>query len=269
MKIQLTLGDKGVTAEEALEVLKKLICNTEVVIQHTPPVASLLPDNVLLAAAAMSAANPPIVAAVAPAAPIAPGINNPITPVANDYVQGSGLGIDAEGLPWDERIHSSNKKRTAKNIWVERRNVTDETYNAVVAELRGATPASVPTPPPAPAAPVVENPADAFKDVPAYLKPPATTVPQAPVAAVAPPAAPVVPAVPTPPPAPTPARSIGDLITRIQGLFANSTADAQYVTNLQTRVGAQFGITVASITDIQARPDAIQYALDLIAADGK
>ena len=29
-----------------------------------------------------------------------------------------GSGTDAEGLPWDDRIHSSSKKKTAKGLWV-------------------------------------------------------------------------------------------------------------------------------------------------------
>lgn len=189
-------------------------------------------------------------------------------PIVSDYVDGSGLGVDAEGLPWDERIHSSNKKRTAKNIWVARRNVSDETYKAVVAELRGGVPAApvVSTPPAPPVvAPAVENPADAFASIPAHLRPPAA--PAAPLNPIVP-AAPVVPTPPAPPVVAT-AKNIGDLITRIQGLFASGNADQQYIIGLQQRIGTQFGLTVNSIVDIQSRPDAIEYAFQLIAADGK
>lgn len=45
--------------------------------------------------------------------------------------------FDAEGLQWDERIHSSNRKLTAKGVWQRRKNITDEYYNQVKNELLG------------------------------------------------------------------------------------------------------------------------------------
>ena len=38
---------------------------------------------------------------------------------------------DSEGLVWDERIHSSNKKKKADGTWVRRRGVTDEEYETI------------------------------------------------------------------------------------------------------------------------------------------
>lgn len=46
---------------------------------------------------------------------------------------------DKSGLPWDERIHSSNKKLTAKGEWTRRRGVDDITFETVKAELLGCT----------------------------------------------------------------------------------------------------------------------------------
>ena len=46
--------------------------------------------------------------------------------------------LDADGLPWDGRIHSSNHKKTAKGVWARRKNVPDEVYNKVEAELKAA-----------------------------------------------------------------------------------------------------------------------------------
>lgn len=48
----------------------------------------------------------------------------------------SGAELDSDGLPWDERIHSSNKKMTDKGKWVARRNVPDATRASVIAEIR-------------------------------------------------------------------------------------------------------------------------------------
>ena len=45
--------------------------------------------------------------------------------------------FDKEGLQWDERIHSSNRKLTAKGVWQRRKNITDEYYNQIKNELLG------------------------------------------------------------------------------------------------------------------------------------
>lgn len=50
----------------------------------------------------------------------------------------SGEGLDADGLPWDEAIHSGNKKRNADGRWQRRRGVQDAVFDARVAEIRAA-----------------------------------------------------------------------------------------------------------------------------------
>lgn len=79
-------------------------------------------------------------------------------------------GLDAKGLPWDERIHSSSRAINADGTWRYRKNVPDETKRDVEAELRGlvqgpqlteadlppaAPPVPVPPLPPAPPVPTV------------------------------------------------------------------------------------------------------------------
>ena len=63
--------------------------------------------------------------------------------------------IDADGLPWDARIHSSSKKKNADGRWARRRNVLDEYYNKIKNELLGVeepvAPVEAPAPIPAPA----------------------------------------------------------------------------------------------------------------------
>lgn len=44
---------------------------------------------------------------------------------------------DINGIAWDERIHSSSKALNADKTWRRRKNITDEAYNAVMAELKG------------------------------------------------------------------------------------------------------------------------------------
>lgn len=45
------------------------------------------------------------------------------------------VDLDAEGLPWDERIHSSNRQKTAKDVWRAKRNVSPALETQVKAEL--------------------------------------------------------------------------------------------------------------------------------------
>lgn len=63
------------------------------------------------------------------------------TPVA----PASTATLDGDGLPWDERIHSSNKQLTDKGVWRARRNVDAAFKKKIEAELRG-TIAAAPAP---------------------------------------------------------------------------------------------------------------------------
>jgi hypothetical protein len=44
---------------------------------------------------------------------------------------------DKDGLPWDERIHSSSKEINQDGTWRRRRKINDEYYNEIAAELNG------------------------------------------------------------------------------------------------------------------------------------
>lgn len=44
---------------------------------------------------------------------------------------------DKDGLPWDERIHSSNRKMTAKGFWQKRKGLAEGVYDQVKAEILG------------------------------------------------------------------------------------------------------------------------------------
>lgn len=50
----------------------------------------------------------------------------------------NGVQLDKAGLPWDERIHSSNKKLTGKGTWWGRKNLDAGFIASVEAELRAA-----------------------------------------------------------------------------------------------------------------------------------
>ena len=57
--------------------------------------------------------------------------------------------LDADGVPWDERIHSSNKDQTKAGYWQKRRSLPDGLYESVTAELKAAASADLPAGPPA------------------------------------------------------------------------------------------------------------------------
>jgi len=46
-----------------------------------------------------------------------------------------GVVVDADGLPWDQRIHSSNQKKTATGHWQRRRNLEAGVYERVAGEI--------------------------------------------------------------------------------------------------------------------------------------
>ena len=80
-------------------------------------------------------------------------------PVDTDAATGPLPAFDSEGLPWDERIHStpaSISKTSGK--WRARRNVQPLTVSNVVAELRAAGRVNVPMPPAPPVATVIPTP---------------------------------------------------------------------------------------------------------------
>ena len=60
--------------------------------------------------------------------------------------------LDEDGVPWDERIHSGNKKTAAKTgKWMKRRGIDQDIYDEVTKELKAAV--DIPAPPPVPDAP--------------------------------------------------------------------------------------------------------------------
>ena len=94
--------------------------------------------------------------AVAPGASSPAPAPAPVPPAAN----GSTVELDADGLPWDSRIHSDAAvKLSAKGQWKTRKNLAAGYKEQIEAELRAvmgaptATTANVSAPAPAPAAP--------------------------------------------------------------------------------------------------------------------
>lgn len=154
----------------------------------------------------------------------------------------STANTDADGLPWDERIHASTRSTKADGTWTRRRGVSDETYDAVMAELRasvaageaevgadeampGTAGADWATHTHTPLAPEPDSAAQAF--APAIPTPPAASIPAPPVP---------VPAIPAPPTA-SAAPQFHELIKRVTPLQAAGKLDAAGVSSLLGAVG--------------------------------
>lgn len=88
--------------------------------------------------------------ATAPAAPAPAREPQPETPAAEGPAgpepTDTPAETDKDGLPWDERIHSSNHKMTAAGVWQLKRGVDKDLVEQVRAELLGNTVDAGPTP---------------------------------------------------------------------------------------------------------------------------
>lgn len=104
-----------------------------------------------------------------------PGLNEEaepevVTPPAPPASQ-AGIDVDAEGLPWDGRIHATTRTKVADGTWKLRRGVSEELIAMVVNELRQTMglPVSTTSLPPA----LSPAPTQAFAQVPPPPAPPA------------------------------------------------------------------------------------------------
>jgi len=151
--------------------------------------------------------------------------------------------LDKDGLPWDARIHSSNKKMKADGSWTRRRGVDDVEFDRVKAELRGAVFN------PSQAQGLQFTPAAAFEavDTNEIVNP---AVPQF---------APVPVAAPQFAPQPIAAKSaqygLNDIIVKIQTGMQTGKINQEYVQKLIAWVNGQFGLQGVSLVDYAARPD--------------
>ena len=196
------------------------------------------------------AAPPTAPAPTAPAAPI--GSTPPVASLS------SGVELDADGLPWDARIHSGPADKRPKNAdgrWRRARGVDDATVEHVTAELRQVMGAPAPAPTPAAAPTPPAEPIAAPAPVPA-------SPPPAPVAAAPTPA----PAAPAPTPAPAGMESGPAAANPAPSAAPATFADLmKKVTRMQTaglvtvettsQIAASLGLT--GLRDLMNRPDLV------------
>ncbi len=122
-------------------------CLPEVAEKDPEPISRMAAVVDKMLPAAEVAAEPTAAQAFAPAvAPVPP----PPAPEARP----NGIDVDANGLPWDGRIHSSSRAVVADGQWRVKRGVPPELVTSVTAELRAtmglpSIPVqAVPVPPP-------------------------------------------------------------------------------------------------------------------------
>lgn len=179
--------------------------------------------------------------------------------------------VDAEGFPWDARIHASTKTKTKDGKWRRRVGVEVETVEAVQSELAGVMNAT------GPAAPVGEDivPADTLAAINAGTFDGTLTPEQVawldekgisltPSAA---PAAPVAPAAPSAPPLPAAAPSLPPLpaapapspyVQLVQLLTDNiqtGTLTDEWAAQVAAHFGAKDANGVGSLSLVQHNPD--------------
>lgn len=197
-----------------------------------------------------------------------------------DEPTGDTMDFDKEGLPWDERIHSSSHKLTTQGVWARRRNITDEFYNTVKAELLAKWGAAQPvqeveTPvvAPSPYTPVVQAeviapapiPAPAPVAQPAFV--PAAPAP-APVQPVAP-VAPVVAPAPVQAPAPVAQASVYEtLMSKLKFGLDNKLIEANYMIGLLNTVNTTFGTSYQGMFELRDREDVMQFVINELAKKG-
>lgn len=146
------------------------------------------------------------------------------------------IDFDKEGLPWDERIHSSNHKLTAQGVWTRRRGISDEVYESVKAELLDKCGC---------AKPIVES------------------EPEAPVSA--PVQAPVTPTAP----AAMPAQSVFDTFSsKLQYALANKLIEGNYMQGLLNDVNAAFGSAYKGMFEMRDNDNAMQFVINELAKKG-
>lgn len=181
-----------------------------------------------------------------PNVPTAPGMVALTASGAAPSTPASGVELDKNGLPWDERIHAGTKTKLKSGEWKAKKSVDAALVASVEAELRArmaATPAPVAAVPAVPAAPVAPagDPAAVFGAA-------APGVPPAPTIPTAPPVAPLAPAATVAPLASADPATFEQLMPRIT---AAVTAGIMPPTAVGAACAAQ---GVASVVTLQQSP---------------
>lgn len=178
---------------------------------------------------------------------------------------GDTMDFDKEGLPWDERIHSSSHKLTSQGVWARRRNITDEVYNTVKAELLAKWGAAEPIQEveTAVVAPVVQAEVIAPAPIPAPVAQPAF-IPVAPAPVQAP-----APVAPVQAPAPVAQVSLYEtLMSKLKIGLDNKLIEANYMMGLLKVINETFGTSYQGMFELRDNDNAMQFVINELAKKG-
>jgi len=185
----------------------------------------------------------PVAAPVpAPAAPMVPTMPTAApAPENEDDDQGApaadATGVDADGLPWDERIHAPSKSQNKDGTWRKKKKLEDAFVAGVEAELRSvqrvpvAMPAA-PTPPPMPQ--VDQQPAPAAEGIDFHT-------------------------------------FMQQLSAQMQKRdeTGQPVINADYLAQATAEISGAWSVPLNAITDIPSNPQMITYAIQVFQRDGK
>lgn len=187
--------------------------------------------------------------------------------------------IDAEGLHWDERIHSSNKKMKADGTWIRRKGLAEQTYQTVKAELLGKNHKELPGLNAATVIPVAPQAFDFNQGFVAPTEPvmvPVAVVPQSvvpapyapPYVAPQPVQATVAPAI-TAPQAPINLDALYQTVfEQIRSGFEQGKVTAENFPSLITEVNTTFGLQLTGLQDVKGNEQALVYINSKLTALG-
>lgn len=248
MKYSLTLHD--LSAAQVTELANRF-ADTEI---KTDNVVAFNPAPAVVAATAAQNTEA--------AASTAGDVASLLTASTDQLLQAGKNGdVDSGGITWDERIHSGSKKKNADGKWKLRKNVDENLVKQVEAEL------------------LARNGNPDFKDIPAFLQnQPAANAVSAPATVPATSVAPVTAPVEAPVAMPAPimtqplppiARDFSGLMLKISNLFAAKLITPDYPNTIVARVNQGFGVTIATLTDVQHDPRMVEYSWQCLEVDGK
>lgn len=272
-----------------------MIEGSPAVIAH---ILSNLPEGATVADAGQPAAPAPI-----PPMPGMPAAGGTEDADENGPVNNNAPAVDANGLPWDERIHAKTKTLKGDGTWTGRRGgPKGDELAAIEAQLRSTVaaqpaPAPMPMPAPTPLPAPIPMPSPTMQPAPAPMPAPipapvAAMPAPAPIPAPTPMPAPApipapapVAAMPAPAPAPQPAPDAGgtlDFAQFMQHLSGQMSkrddqgaplVHADYLAGVTKEVSDAFVplgfAAIGSITDIQTNPQMITFAMQVMQRDGK
>ena len=171
--------------------------------------------------------------------------------------------FDKEGLQWDERIHSSNRKLTAKGVWQRRKNITDEYYNEIKNELLGTDQVTDQV-----------EPAQ-VSEIDTPVEPTIASVERA-VGNVSEPIAPVPPMTVAPVVAPVVIETpVVDCATLYQQMFekvklgfGSKSLDANYIQAMIGTLNATLGTNYMGLAEIKDDENALKFVINDLVAKG-